>query len=169
MREPVQMMDVLTRLRLKGFMLSIDDFGTGYSSLVQLQRLPFSEIKIDASFVSQMTTNTGSRVIVEIIIDLAHKLSLKSAAEGVEDAAALRVLDAMGCDFAQGYYLSRPVAAERIPAIVAQVGAPENSLPNCIWLTGSGWPYQAGEARPVKNSTSNVARTPPCGSAKRSA
>jgi len=125
MREPVQMMDVLTRLRLKGFMLSIDDFGTGYSSLVQLQRLPFSEIKIDASFVSQMTTNTGSRVIVEIIIDLAHKLSLKSAAEGVEDAAALRVLDAMGCDFAQGYYLSRPVAAERIPAIVAQVGAPE--------------------------------------------
>lgn len=118
MREPVQMMDVLTRLRLKGFSLSIDDFGTGYSSLVQLQRLPFSEIKIDASFVRQMTTNKGSRIIVEIIIDLARKLGLKSVAEGVEDAAALQALRDRGSDVAQGYYLGRPVIADKIPDIL---------------------------------------------------
>src|SRR4029077_18028206 len=76
MREAIQMMDVLTRLRLKGFKLSIDDFGTGYSSLVQLQKMPFSEIKIDRSFVIQMLSNRACKVIVEIVVDLAHKLGL---------------------------------------------------------------------------------------------
>jgi EAL domain-containing protein (putative c-di-GMP-specific phosphodiesterase class I) len=118
MREPVQMRDVLTRLRLKGFELSIDDFGTGYSSLVQLQRMPFSEIKIDRSFVAQMMDNTGCRVIVEIIIDLARKLGLTSVAEGVEGEAALESLTAMGCDIAQGYYLSRPLAADGLSEFV---------------------------------------------------
>src|SRR6266851_2397750 len=78
MRETVQMMDVLTRLRLKGFKLSIDDFGTGYSSLVQLQRMPFSELKIDRSFVTPMMNDRGCKIIVEIVIDLARKLELKS-------------------------------------------------------------------------------------------
>ena len=117
MREPVQMMDVLTRLCLKGFRLSIDDFGTGYSSLVQLQRMPFSEIKIDRSFVMQMTKNKSCRVIAQIIVDLARNLELKSVAEGVEDEAALNALAAMGCDLAQGYHLSRPVTADRIPEL----------------------------------------------------
>src|SRR6202041_3009883 len=80
MREALQMMDVLTRLRLKGFKLSIDDFGTGYSSLVQLQRLPFSEIKIDKSFVTSMNWNEGCRTIVKAVTDLAHNLGLKSVA-----------------------------------------------------------------------------------------
>src|SRR5439155_24694724 len=114
MREAVQMMDVLTRLRLKGFKLSIDDFGTGYSSLVQLQKMPFSEIKIDQSFVMQMRTNQGCRVIVEIIINLAKKLGLRSLAEGVEDEAALHSLIDMGCDMAQGFHLCRPIGAARI-------------------------------------------------------
>ena len=118
MREPVQMRDVLTRLRLKGFELSIDDFGTGYSSLVQLQRMPFSEIKIDRSFVAQMMDNTGSRVIVEIIIDLARKLGLTSVAEGVEGESALESLTAMGCDIAQGYYLSHPLPADGLSEFV---------------------------------------------------
>jgi EAL domain-containing protein (putative c-di-GMP-specific phosphodiesterase class I)/AmiR/NasT family two-component response regulator len=122
MREAVQMMDVLTRLRLKGFRLSIDDFGTGYSSLVQLQRLPFSEIKIDKSFVTSMNWNEGCRTIVKAVTDLAHNLGLKSVAEGVEDQATLDALIAMGCDFAQGYHLSRPVAAERIPDLVRDHG-----------------------------------------------
>ena len=125
MREAIQMMDVLTRLRLKGFRLSIDDFGTGYSSLVQLQRMPFSEVKIDRSFVSRMTGNDSCRVIAEIIIDLARKLGLQCVAEGVEDEAALRTLTAMGCDLAQGYYLSRPLAADQIAPFVrgfAEVG-----------------------------------------------
>jgi len=117
--EAVQMMDVLTRLRLKGFRLSIDDFGTGYSSLVQLQTMPFSEIKIDLSFVTQMMHNAGCRVIVEIVIDLARKLGLTSVAEGVEDDTTLKTLIDLGCDTAQGYYISRPIAADLMPQFVA--------------------------------------------------
>jgi len=120
MREAERMMDVLTRLRLKGFKLSIDDFGTGFSSLVQLQKLPFSEVKIDRSFVMHMMKNEGCKAIVEIVIDLARKLGLKSVAEGVEDEAALHALVRLGCDVAQGYYLARPVAADRIPAFLSE-------------------------------------------------
>jgi len=119
MRETVQMMDVLTRLRLKGFKLSIDDFGVGFSSLVQLQKMPFSEVKIDRSFVIQMMTNEGCRIIVEIVIDLARKLGLRSVAEGVEDEAALRKLMALGCDAAQGFHLSRPLDPNRIPSFIS--------------------------------------------------
>jgi EAL domain-containing protein (putative c-di-GMP-specific phosphodiesterase class I)/ActR/RegA family two-component response regulator len=125
MREAMQMMDVLTRLRLKGFKLSIDDFGTGYSSLVQLQKMPFSELKIDQSFVMRMSTNGGCRVIVEIVVDLARKLGLSSVAEGVEDQTALDSLIAMGCDMAQGYHVSRPVGAERIVELAADGATPE--------------------------------------------
>jgi EAL domain-containing protein (putative c-di-GMP-specific phosphodiesterase class I) len=123
MREAVQMMDVLTRLRLKGFKLSIDDFGTGYSSLVQLQKMPFSEIKIDSSFVMPMLSNQGCRVIVEIVIDLARKLGMRSVAEGVEDQGALDSLVAMGCDAAQGYHLCRPLAASRVADFVREYNA----------------------------------------------
>jgi EAL domain-containing protein (putative c-di-GMP-specific phosphodiesterase class I)/ActR/RegA family two-component response regulator len=119
MREAVQLMDVMTRLRLKGFKLSIDDFGVGYSSLVQLQQMPFSEVKIDRSFVMQMMTNEGCNTIVAIVIDLARKLGLRCVAEGVEDEATLRRLMVSGCDAAQGYHLSRPLAADRIPAFIA--------------------------------------------------
>jgi len=122
MREVVQMMDVLTRMRLKGFSLSIDDFGTGYSSLVQLQKMPFSEIKIDQSFVMQMPTNPGCRGIVEIVVDLGKKLGLTSVAEGVEEEAALHSLIEMGCDTAQGFHLCRPMAASRIADFVRADG-----------------------------------------------
>jgi EAL domain-containing protein (putative c-di-GMP-specific phosphodiesterase class I) len=118
-RKTVQMMDVLTRLRLKGFKLSIDDYGTGYSSLIQLQQMPFSEVKIDRSFVMQMNDNEGCKTIVESLIDLARKLGLRSVAEGVEDEATLRSLIALGCDAAQGYHLSRPVAADRITTCIS--------------------------------------------------
>jgi EAL domain-containing protein (putative c-di-GMP-specific phosphodiesterase class I) len=123
MREAVQMMDVLTRLRLKGFKLSIDDFGTGYSSLVQLQKMPFSEIKIDGSFVMQMQSNEGCRAIVEIVIDLARKLGLASVAEGVEEEAALHSLKEMGCDVAQGFHLCRPLCAVRVADFVREYGS----------------------------------------------
>ncbi|HWB47482.1 MAG TPA: EAL domain-containing response regulator [Stellaceae bacterium] len=118
MRDAVQMMDVLTRLRVKGFRLSIDDFGTGYSSLVQLQRMPFSELKVDRSFVMQMNKSRDCRVIVEIVIDLARKLGLKSVAEGVESQGILDELLRLDCDAAQGYHLSRPIDAARIPETV---------------------------------------------------
>jgi EAL domain-containing protein (putative c-di-GMP-specific phosphodiesterase class I) len=109
MQDAVQMMDVLSRLRIKGFKLSIDDFGTGYSSLVQLHRLPFNEIKIDRTFVSDCTTSAESRSIVRLVIDLAKALGMQSVAEGVENAATMDLLRELGCDQAQGYYISRPL------------------------------------------------------------
>jgi len=118
MRDAVQMMDVLTRLRVKGFRLSIDDFGTGYSSLVQLQRMPFTELKIHRSFVMQMMRSKDCRVIVEIVIDLARKLGLHSIAEGVESQAILDTLIKLGCDGAQGYHLSRPIDANLVTQVV---------------------------------------------------
>jgi EAL domain-containing protein (putative c-di-GMP-specific phosphodiesterase class I) len=113
--------DVATRLRVKGFRLSIDDFGTGYSSLVQLQRMPFSELKVDRSFVMQMTRSKDCRVIVEIVIDLARKLGLRSVAEGVESQTILDELLKLGCDAAQGYHLSRPVDAGRIAGALCRL------------------------------------------------
>src|SRR5579862_741079 len=105
MQDMAQMMDVLTRLRVRGFKLSIDDFGTGCSSLVHLQRMPFSDMKIDRSFVTQMTQSRDSATIVEIIIELARKLGRRSVATGVENQATLDQLVKLGCGAAQGYHL----------------------------------------------------------------
>lgn len=102
--------DTLTRLCLKGFRLSVDDFGTGYSSLEQLARLPLSEIKIDKSFVIKLHTSTDSRKIVDATIGLARSMGLICVAEGVEDSAVLETLTALGCNLAQGYYISRPLS-----------------------------------------------------------
>ncbi len=118
-----QGMDVLTRLRLKGMHLSIDDFGTGYSSLVQLQRLPFSEIKIDKSFVMHMCEKRECRVLVEAVIGIAQRLELFAVAEGVETAPCLALLVELGCDAAQGYFICRPARPEAIAAIVKNHGA----------------------------------------------
>ena len=104
--------ELLARLEGMGEQLSIDDFGTGYSSLVYLQRLPVGEIKADQSFVTTMAEATDNAVIVRAIIDLAHNLSRKVVAEGVEDEATMRMLIAFGCDSAQGYYFSRPLFAD---------------------------------------------------------
>lgn len=111
MSDPVTAMDILTRLRLKGFRLSIDDFGTGYSSLVQLHMLPFSELKIDRAFVLECDKQRQSRMIIKTIIDLAKNLGLVSVAEGVESAEALTMLRDMGCEMAQGYHIAKPMPA----------------------------------------------------------
>ena len=127
--DEIKMMDIATRLRLKGFRISIDDFGTGYSSLVQLQRLPFSEMKIDKSFVIQCVTSRESLVIVKAIIDLAHNLNLKVVAEGVETSAVLELLRRLGCDLAQGYFVGRPMEGPRLPAWVsAWVGSQRTGI-----------------------------------------
>ena len=105
---------LLERLQQMDERLSIDDFGTGYSSLVYLQRLPVVELKIDRSFVTALSSAPDDAVIVRSIIDLAHNLGVKVVAEGVEDAAALRILLRHGCDAAQGYYFSRPLAAAEL-------------------------------------------------------
>jgi EAL domain-containing protein (putative c-di-GMP-specific phosphodiesterase class I) len=116
MRDATRLMEVLARLRLKGVELSIDDFGTGYSSLVQLHRLPFTEIKIDKSFV--INPSRESIAICRAITQLGHALELTVTAEGVESEDALAQLTAMGVDLAQGYLLSRPIPAADIPAFV---------------------------------------------------
>jgi EAL domain-containing protein (putative c-di-GMP-specific phosphodiesterase class I) len=115
MQDTTRTMDVLTRLRLKGFHLSMDDFGTGYSSLMQLQRLPFSELKVDKSFVMGMDRMRDCAVIVKTIIGMAKNLELTAVAEGVESAAALGQLRTLGCDFAQGYFISRSMPAGNVP------------------------------------------------------
>jgi len=114
MADPNTAMGVLTRLSQMGVKLSIDDFGTGYSSLSYLKRLPVDEIKIDKSFVIGMETDDNDAVIVRSTIDLAHNLGLKVVAEGVENQALLEKLSALGCDEAQGYYMSRPLPAEEV-------------------------------------------------------
>jgi EAL domain-containing protein (putative c-di-GMP-specific phosphodiesterase class I) len=120
MQDTTRTMDVLTRLRLKGFHLSMDDFGTGYSSLVQLQRLPFSELKVDRSFVMSMDRSRDSAVIVKTIIGMAKNLELTAVAEGVESAAALEQLRTLGCDFAQGFFISRSQPADDVPNCIRE-------------------------------------------------
>ncbi len=105
---------LVQRLQGMGERLSIDDFGTGYSSLVYLQRLPVVEIKADKSFVMTMSSVKDDAVIVRSIIDLARNLSLKVVAEGVEDEATTKLLIAYGCDEAQGYHFSRPIAGDDV-------------------------------------------------------
>jgi len=94
-----------------GVKISIDDFGTGYSSLAYLRRLPVDEIKIDKSFVIDMATNRDGAAIVRSTIDLGHNLGLKVVAEGVEDEKTETMLREYGCDFIQGFHISRPAAA----------------------------------------------------------
>lgn len=109
--DPGRALEILTRLSDMGVRISIDDFGTGYSSLAYLKRLPADEIKIDKSFVFGMATDENDATIVRSTIDLGHNLGLKVVAEGIEDQAAWDLLETWGCDFAQGYFLSRPLAA----------------------------------------------------------
>ncbi len=112
MQELIKSLDILTRLRMKGFHLSIDDFGTGYSSLVQLHRVPFSEIKIDRSFVIEMGHDPEAAAIVETVVLLGHKLNMKIVAEGVETEACRATLAHLGCDQAQGYFFAKPMPAD---------------------------------------------------------
>jgi EAL domain-containing protein (putative c-di-GMP-specific phosphodiesterase class I)/FixJ family two-component response regulator len=112
MDDPVTSLDLLTRLRMRGFQLSIDDFGTGYSSMVQLVRLPFSEMKVDKSFVMNAMASQESRTVIRSIVDLGHSLGLRLTAEGVEDQGALDYLTSIGCDLAQGYFIARPMSGD---------------------------------------------------------
>jgi EAL domain-containing protein (putative c-di-GMP-specific phosphodiesterase class I) len=109
---------VLHRLRALGVRLSIDDFGTGYSSLVYLKRLAVDELKVDQSFVRDMTRDANDWAIVRSTLEMAHHLGLSVVAEGIEDAHTCHALREMGCDVAQGYFLSRPLPAGQIAACV---------------------------------------------------
>ncbi|HUA46419.1 MAG TPA: EAL domain-containing protein, partial [Solirubrobacteraceae bacterium] len=112
MSDPDRSLVTLTRLAQLGVGLSVDDYGTGYSSLANLRRLPIDELKIDRSFVSPMLSDESDLIIVRSTINLGHDLGLKVVAEGVEDEATLNRLAGLGCDFAQGYHFSKPLAPE---------------------------------------------------------
>ena len=124
MADPVRALTILNALNEMGIVLSIDDFGTGYSSLAYIKRLPVNELKIDKSFVMGMGVGENDAVIVRSTIDLAHNLGFKVVAEGVEDEATYNMLAKLGCDVAQGYYISRPLPPGDVEA----------------WIRNSEWP-----------------------------
>lgn len=122
--------DIFERLAQMGIRLAIDDFGTGMSSLSYLKRLPVNELKIDKSFVTDMADDENNAVIVRSIIDLAHNIGREVVAEGVENKDVLQLLEMLGCDTAQGFFISPPLA----PAALE------------TWLHDSPWSLRRGQA-----------------------
>jgi EAL domain-containing protein (putative c-di-GMP-specific phosphodiesterase class I) len=119
--------DLLQKLKGLGAKLAMDDFGTGYSSLVSLQRFPLDYLKIDRAFVDGLGEDEQDEAIVQLVIDLAHAMGMRAIAEGVETAEQLARLRDMGCDQAQGDYLSKPLAGEAATALLAD---------HQLWLLG---------------------------------
>ncbi|MDB5840683.1 MAG: diguanylate phosphodiesterase [Herminiimonas sp.] len=128
MDDPVRALHTLERLHAMGVDLSIDDFGTGYSSLAYLKRLPVDELKIDKSFVMNMERDADDAKIVRSTIDLGHNIGLRVVAEGVESEAVWNLLEKMGCDQGQGYFMSRPIPADQFAAWAIQWTAPQTAM-----------------------------------------
>ncbi len=128
MDDPHRAVAVLAALRDSGIGVSVDDFGTGNASIEYLAKLPASEIKIDRSFITDILDDPRSEAIVRSTIDLARNLGLTVVAEGIETAAVLRHLTALGCDIAQGYYISRPQPPERLTAMLSGSSESRSSL-----------------------------------------
>jgi EAL domain-containing protein (putative c-di-GMP-specific phosphodiesterase class I) len=112
-------MDIYTRVRVKGIGLSLDDFGTGTSSLTHLAKMPFSEVKIDRTLISNVPHNRSAVALVRAIVQLAHALSLHVCAEGVETASAFDFIDELGCDRMQGDFISKPMPASEFESFIA--------------------------------------------------
>jgi EAL domain-containing protein (putative c-di-GMP-specific phosphodiesterase class I)/FixJ family two-component response regulator len=106
-----KVLENLSRLRMKGFGLSIDDYGTGYSSMQQLALIPFTELKIDQSFVRGAATERSSRAMLESSLEMAAKMGIVAVAEGVETREQAELLRSLGCQLAQGFYIARPMSA----------------------------------------------------------
>ncbi len=123
MQEPDAVADILSHLGMMGLSLSIDDFGTGQASLTYLKKLPVEKLKIDQSFIRDIIKNDDDRLIVKATVDLAHTLDLKVIAEGVENAEIHDMLTEMNCDYAQGYYISRPLETDQIASWYQQLGS----------------------------------------------
>ena len=123
MADPAQALEIVRRLSAMGVRIAIDDFGTGYSSLSYLKRLAVNELKVDRSFVRHMVDDSHDVAIVRSTISLAHELGLEVVAEGIEDKATWDLLALLGCDTAQGYFMSRPQPAADLER----------------WMRESGW------------------------------
>ncbi len=106
--------EILRNMKDLGFSISIDDFGTGYSSLSYLKKFPLNYLKIDLSFIRDITKDEDDKAIVNAIISMAHSLNLKTIAEGIENKDQLEELLKLKCDIGQGYYWSKPVPAEEV-------------------------------------------------------
>jgi EAL domain-containing protein (putative c-di-GMP-specific phosphodiesterase class I) len=130
MADPAQAMEIVRRLSAMGVRIAIDDFGTGYSSLAYLKRLAVNELKVDRSFVRHVVTDSHDVAIVRSTIGLAHELGLEVVAEGIEDKPTWDLLAALGCDTAQGYFISKPLPIGEL---------------DC-WLTESGWQLGSDDA-----------------------
>jgi diguanylate cyclase len=123
MSDPDGALAILHQLHDMGIRLSVDDFGTGYSSMAYLKVLPVDELKVDRSFVKDMTSNHSDNVLVQSAVDLGHNLGLSVVAEGVEDQATLAALQTIGADVVQGYYLARPMSAELLKPWITERAA----------------------------------------------
>jgi diguanylate cyclase (GGDEF)-like protein len=120
MRDPVLAARHMQLLQVSGVRFAIDDFGTGYSSLSHLSRLPFDELKIDRSLLAHAHERKDDATIVASTVELAHSMNLRVVAEGVETAESWNLLKKLGCDLAQGYLVSPPIAPEKIPPFIRQ-------------------------------------------------
>ncbi len=113
--------DVLSRLRKRGFKISLDDFGTGYSSLSYLKDIPIDTLKIDKAFVDTMLTDTSTGIITDAVIKMVKKLGLETVAEGVETKEQYEYLKKMNCDNIQGFYLGKPMSADKIKTLISKI------------------------------------------------
>jgi diguanylate cyclase (GGDEF)-like protein len=132
MEDPAHALEILERLHAMGVRLSIDDFGTGYSSLAYLKRLPVHELKIDKSFVMGLVRDRDDAAIVRATIDLAHHMGLAVTAEGVEEASVLETLRRLGCDQAQGNFISPPLPAAALERWIRQEPAPRTDAAGAL-------------------------------------
>jgi len=112
MTDAMKCIEILMHLRMKRFGLSVDDFGTGHSSLAKLKQIPFTELKIDRSFVYNADHKPSSRAILESSVELARKFKMQIVAEGVETKNDWDLVKNLGCDYAQGYYCARPMPSQ---------------------------------------------------------
>jgi diguanylate cyclase len=150
MEDPAHAQKVLDRLFELGVKLSIDDYGTGYSSLSYIMRLPVQELKIDRSFISRMAADEEISTIVRSTIDLGHNLGLKVVAEGVEDVAVWNALRKLGCDDAQGFFMSKPLEPRTLAYwIRANEGRFSSGASDA---SGASAPADAAEAASVRGA-----------------
>ena len=120
MNDHQKAMQQLETLKNMGFSLAIDDFGTGYSSMSYLKNMPVKTLKVDKAFVLNLHQNIDDQTIVQVVIDLAKRFDLEVVAEGVENEEALQMLKSWGCEWIQGYHISRPVDSETLLTFLSE-------------------------------------------------
>jgi diguanylate cyclase (GGDEF)-like protein len=136
MTKPETALETLEQLRAAGIEISVDDFGTGYSSLAYLHRLPIDTLKIDRSFIHEITNNSKSLDVVKTIISLAHTMNLAVVAEGIETEAQKEILQALSCQYGQGYLFSKPLAPSMIPNWMQSYAQQTHHSNNCSVSVG---------------------------------